>query len=108
MFSFFGKKKYSNISVADFKLLKKERNTVILDVRGKSELSEGSIPGHRQINVMDGMFRSQIDKLDRSKNYLVYCRSGMRSRRACKIMGKMGFENINNLSGGIMAWKAAS
>jgi rhodanese-related sulfurtransferase len=39
------------------------------------------------------------------KNYYIYCRSGARSSRACKIMGKAGFKNLYNLKGGILSWK---
>jgi rhodanese-related sulfurtransferase len=38
---------------------------------------------------------------------LVYCLTGARSARAAAIMSKDGYTNVNNLSGGINAWKAA-
>ncbi|MFC2148231.1 rhodanese-like domain-containing protein, partial [Bacteroidota bacterium] len=44
-------------------------------------------------------------KLDKSKNYYVYCRSGQRSRQACAIMNSIGIPNAYNLMGGILEWK---
>ena len=48
---------------------------------------------------MDG-----IQKLDKNKNYYVYCHSGVRSVQACQIMKSFGFENLYNLLGGISEW----
>ncbi|MCC7231634.1 MAG: rhodanese-like domain-containing protein, partial [Bacteroidia bacterium] len=57
------------------------------------------------INFMGNSFREQINKMDKTKNYYVYCRSGMRSSSACRMMSKLGFKNLVNLSGGILAYK---
>ena len=99
------KRNYKVIPVSAFKELKKKRDTVILDVRTRGEQVGGVINGQRNMNVMDKKFRENVAKLDKSKTYLVYCRSGVRSRRACRIMAKQGFENIFSLKGGYEAWK---
>jgi rhodanese-related sulfurtransferase len=41
-------------------------------------------------------------KLEKSKNYYVYCRSGARSAKACEVMNELGIENTFNLTGGIL------
>ena len=41
---------------------------------------------------------------DKSKNYYVYCHSGVRSVQACQIMKTFGFNNLYNLLGGISEW----
>lgn len=105
MFSFF-KKKYKTINVQEFKELKKKSDTVILDVRTRAEQTGGVINGQRNLNVIDKAFTEKIQKLDKSKSYLVYCRTGSRSARACRIMTKHGFENIYNLKGGYVAWES--
>ena len=46
----------------------------------------------------------EVEKLDKSKNYYIYCRSGNRSGQACQIMDKLGFENTYNLMGGFNEW----
>ncbi len=104
MFSFF-KKKYKSINPQEFKELKKKRDTVILDVRTRSEQVGGVINGQRNMNVMDKSFKENVNKLDKSKTYLVYCRSGGRSARACRIMGNLGFEDVYNLKGGYNSWE---
>ncbi|MFK7951499.1 MAG: rhodanese-like domain-containing protein [Ekhidna sp.] len=99
---------FENISVEKFSQLMQEENHVILDVRSPQELAEGAVPGHTMINFFDGDFHDQIEKIDKSKDYLVYCRSGNRSGQACAMMSSMGFEGkLYNLEGGIGAWKAA-
>ena len=102
MFSFF-KKKYKTITAAEFKMLKNEELAVI-DVRNKNELLSGMIPNSIHINLLNPSFKSEIKKLDQSKKYIVYCRSGIRSARACQIMEKLGFQDVYNLKGGILAW----
>ncbi|MCL5130456.1 MULTISPECIES: rhodanese-like domain-containing protein [unclassified Algibacter] len=85
--------------------LAKDDNAVILDVRTDAEVAEGIIPGAKHIDIYKGQeFVSEIEKLDKSKNFYVYCRSGNRSGQACAIMEQMGFENAYNLEGGMLDW----
>ena len=78
---------------------------VILDVRTEDEVSEGFIPNAINIDIHKGQgFIYQLEELDKSKNYYVYCRSGARSGQACNIMNQLGFENAYNLVGGILDW----
>ena len=84
------------------------KNHVILDVRSPQELAEGSIPGHIMINMFDPSFQEEIQKLDKTKTYLIYCRSGNRSGQTCAMMSQMGFGELYNLAGGIGAWNAFS
>ncbi len=86
--------------------LEQDTNAVILDVRTEGECNEGIIPQAINIDIHKGQgFIYQIDELDKSKNYYVYCRSGARSEQACHLMNQMGFGNTFNLLGGIMQWQ---
>lgn len=86
--------------------LEKDENSVILDVRTEIELEEGYIPNSINIDIYKGQeFIDALGKLDKSKNYYVYCRSGNRSGQACAIMDSIGFENAYNLEGGFMNWE---
>ena len=78
---------------------------VILDVRSIEEYNESHIDGAKNIDINSRMFKLEVDKLNKNKKYLVYCRSGHRSSNAVKIMLKLGFTDIHNLSGGIRKWK---
>ena len=78
---------------------------MILDVRTQSEWEEGIIPNAIHIDIYKGQgFIYEVDALDKSKNYYVYCKAGGRSAQACSIMNQLGFENTYNLLGGIMEW----
>ncbi len=83
-----------------------DKEAIILDVRTEEEVEEGYIPGAKNIDIYKGQgFVDEIENLDKSKNYYVYCRSGKRSAQACQLMNQMGFENTYNLEGGILDWE---
>ncbi|MFV8376646.1 rhodanese-like domain-containing protein [Flavobacterium sp. LB1P62] len=82
-----------------------DENAVILDVRTEDETNDGIIANAILIDIHKGQgFIDEIEALDKSKNYYVYCRSGMRSAKACEIMNELGFKNTYNLLGGIIEW----
>jgi rhodanese-related sulfurtransferase len=86
--------------------LEQDDNAIILDVRTDTEVEEGFIPNSVNIDIYKGQgFVDELEKLDKSKNYYVYCRSGNRSGQACAIMNSLGFENAFNLEGGFMNWE---
>lgn len=86
--------------------LNQDTNAVILDVRTEEEYNEGIIPNAIMIDIRKGQgFVYEIEELDKSKNYYVYCRSGARSEQACIIMNQLGIDNTYNLLGGIMHWQ---
>ena len=86
-------------------LTSSDANAVILDVRTPMEIQDGYIPNMKAIDFMEGqLFLEAVEKLDKSKNYYIYCRSGNRSGQACDIMEQLGFENTFNLEGGFMNW----
>ncbi|GHC60450.1 rhodanese-like domain-containing protein [Ulvibacter litoralis] len=86
--------------------LANDDNAVILDVRTEAEVSEGSIPNRIHMDIFNaGPFMDAAKKMDASKNYYVYCRSGGRSGQACAILNSLGFKNTYNLMGGFMEWE---
>lgn len=86
--------------------LDKDENAVILDVRTADEVDDGYIPGAINIDIYKGQqFLNELEKLDKSKHYYVYCRTGNRSGQACTLMENMGFKDAYNLMGGIMEWE---
>ena len=85
--------------------LANDNNAVVLDVRTLSEVNEGIIPDALHIDIYRGQgFIDDIQKLDKTKNYYVYCKVGGRSGQACSIMKQLGFENAYNLLGGFKKW----
>lgn len=98
---------FQNIDNAQFRKIMKEANTVVFDVRTPAEVAEAHIAGTHVFADINNAeeFEKAVLKLDKSKNYLVYCRSGARSARACKILEDKGFKGkIYNLAMGITGW----
>ncbi len=86
--------------------LASDNNAVILDVRTLEEFEEGYIANAINIDVLKGQaFVYEVEVLDKSKNYYLYCRAGSRSENACNMMNQLGFENTYNLMGGMMQWQ---
>lgn len=89
-----------NISRDEFLALKDQPNTVVLDVRTKMEWNMGHVDGATLIDINSPTFEAEIKKLDPSKTYLVYCRSGRRSALAANILIKNGFTDVKNVKTG--------
>ncbi|NTV97018.1 MAG: rhodanese-like domain-containing protein [Thiobacillus sp.] len=88
-------------------MLFNHEDALVLDVREQSEYQDGHIGRSKHIPL--GQLKSQLGNLDKYKDkpVVVVCRTGSRSGHACGILRKAGFENVSNLSGGIMAWEQA-
>jgi phage shock protein E len=95
---------YQNVDVATFKKLMSGSNVVVLDVRTPAEIAQGKIAGAMELNFNSPDFAQKAAQLDKSKTYLIYCRSGNRSGQACNIMQQQGFGKLYNLQGGMIAW----
>jgi phage shock protein E len=80
-------------------------NIVLLDVRTDNEVRQGIIPGAKVIDIYDSNFKRDVIKLDKNKQFYVYCKAGVRSRDAMRFMMTQGFKNIKNYKGGFDDWK---
>ena len=77
----------------------------LIDVREPFEVAEFNIGGIcLPLNKIQGMETEEIDDL-KDKEVICYCRSGQRSMMASLVLEQMGFSNVKNLEGGVMAWK---
>lgn len=86
------------------KMITAKEEIIMIDVRTEEEVTEGIIDGATNINIFNPDFADKIEEYDRSKTYVMICRSGARSSQACMQMSGMGFEKIYNLDGGMMGW----
>ena len=102
-----GSESAMNLDSVAFEAKTQEPGVVILDVRTKEEFDEGHIANAININVESDTFLSQIAKLDKSKTYAVYCRSGRRSADAVAKMSNEEFISLANLNGGVIDWANA-
>ena len=78
--------------------------TILIDCRYREEYELLRIPGARLLPL--DQLRDHLDGLDRSRRYLVYCRSGRRSRAAAFLMQRAGFDT-RSIRGGLTRWSGA-
>jgi rhodanese-related sulfurtransferase len=91
-----------------YSLIKKNKGNidfVILDVRTPEEFLPEHIKNAINLDYFSKSFRTDLDKLDRGKVYLIYCRSARRSGKAMEIMRELDFMEVYNLLGGMIDWK---
>jgi rhodanese-related sulfurtransferase len=96
----------TNISVAVLKERLLNAETInLLDVREPDERAEFNIGGN--FIPLGQIMAMQIDEIEELKKeeIVCYCRSGKRSMQAAMMLETMGFTNVVNLDGGMMAWQ---
>jgi rhodanese-related sulfurtransferase len=96
---------FKNEPISELSKMKEEKKAIVIDVRTPAEWQQGVISGADLfIDYNSPAFKQQLAKLDKSKTYIVYCRSGGRSAGASQMMIDSGFKNVINMQGGIMSW----
>jgi sulfur-carrier protein adenylyltransferase/sulfurtransferase len=75
---------------------------IILDVRDEVERQISVLPG--TVGIPLERLAEGLSKLDHSREIVVFCRNGTRSRRAVRQLKEAGFSRARNLTGGINAW----
>jgi len=77
---------------------------ILLDVRMKEEFDTGHIKG--AISIPDyAILKEMKEKLpDKNKPIFIYCRSGVRSKRAAQALASAGYKKVYEF-GGIIDWK---
>ncbi len=90
------------------RLMNNHDDVLIIDIRTTADFKKGHIKGAKNMPLSD--FAKGVDGLsgDKDKPVLVYCNSGNTVTRAIKLLKNAGFEQVNNLDGGIAAWKEAN
>lgn len=96
---------HEDISAEAFAEKLTDPDFVLIDVRTPGEFAEGHLKGALNINFNDPDFATTMNKMDKDKTYLVYCRSGARSNGAANVMLMQGFKTIYTLKGGLLSWK---
>lgn len=95
-----------DITMDDFiSLLESKKKVEVIDVRTPGEISDGKIIAEAlEIDYNGANFSDNIAKLDKTTTYYLYCGSGIRSAKACKIFEEMGFRQSYNVLGGYGEW----
>ncbi|WP_308636865.1 rhodanese-like domain-containing protein [Paenibacillus silvisoli] len=76
--------------------------TLRIDVREAAEFLSGHIPGAR--NVPLSQLGSRLGELPKERPLLLYCRNGMRSKTAARLLRRGGYTQLTHLQGGLGAW----
>ncbi|MGB0754650.1 MAG: rhodanese-like domain-containing protein [Candidatus Pseudothioglobus sp.] len=98
-------RKYQVVDTNGAVSLMDDDDLIILDVREEKERKVGFLSN--DINIPMGQLKTKMDTLDKSKNILVYCKSGTRSDRIADILSKNDFQKVSSLKGGFNAWLKA-
>lgn len=80
-------------------------NFVILDVRTPKEFAGGHLEDAVNLDYYSKTILDDLDRLDKNKTYLVYCRTGRRSGKTFNFMKDLGFQEVYHMVGGITRWK---
>lgn len=94
------------ITCQEIKKRRDEGETLnLIDVREPAEVAEFNIGGIAlPLHKIQGMETEEIDNL-KDQEVICYCRSGQRSMMASLVLEQMGFSNVKNMEGGVLAWK---
>jgi sulfur-carrier protein adenylyltransferase/sulfurtransferase len=93
----------SEMTVAELKArLDRGDKVFILDVRNPPEYEICRIPGSTLLPLPE--LPRRLGELDRNREMVVHCKSGMRSQKAIALLREQGFTRLTNLKGGILAW----
>lgn len=89
------------VSVCD---IKDKKDVIFVDARERKEFDVSHIKGAILVGY-DSLDLSALDKIDKSKEVVVYCSVGYRSEKVSEKLENIGFKNVSNLYGGIFEWK---
>lgn len=94
-----------SIDVQTAAALLENEDVVFLDVREQWEYDQGHIPGITLIPMSE--FETRVNEVPEDKTVILTCRSGNRSGQVDTYLRSLGYDNIHNMEGGILAWEAA-
>ncbi len=97
-----------NLNTSDAITLINRSHAMVLDVRDTKEFEEGHIAEAKNIPLND--LESRLSELSKYKNkaVLVNCQRGARGAKACDLLKKAEFTEVNHLQGGLDAWVSAN
>jgi rhodanese-related sulfurtransferase len=92
----------NNINTDETSKMIGKKNTVLIDCRTQEEFELGHIPGAYLLPL--DQLEKNVGDLDKSKTYVVICRSGNRSTTFTDSLHSKGFKKVYNVQGGMNAW----
>ena len=98
--------KHALINPSKYKEKLESGEYIHIDIRTAGEYDAEKIENGLNIDFYATNFKSELDKLDKTKKYIYHCRSGSRSANSVAIFEELGFGEVLELEGGINNWKA--
>jgi phage shock protein E len=95
------------VDVSEASRLLDAGDRIVIDVRTPQEFADGRLAGARMIDIQSPTFADEIAELDPDAAYIVYCRTANRSAGARQLMTELGFRDVADIEGGVVAWSAA-
>jgi rhodanese-related sulfurtransferase len=89
----------------EVRTLNEQDEITVVDVRGPESYAEGHIPG--AMNIPSDELGERVDEIPEGKQLILVCQSGPVSRQSLETVREGGFENANNMAGGMSAWEEA-
>lgn len=96
---------YTEISVSELQSMLKNKDITLVNVHIPFE---GNIP-NTDVSIPYDQITQSLDQLPADKNaeIVLYCRSDRMSTIASETLVGLGFTNVYNLDGGMLAWENA-
>ena len=90
---------YKEITASQTTLLMNRENGVVVDIRTKDEFKKG--------HITDAVHIASLEK-HKSDPIIVVCKTGQTAQESANLLAKAGFENVNLLKNGLVAWNEAN
>lgn len=105
IFPFFRAKTCRGITPEEVKKLMNSdiTNVMLIDVRTPEEYISGHIKGSINIPLQILDVEVETRNLDKNTKIVVYCKSGVRSKKAVEILKEMNYNDVSSM-GGINIW----
>lgn len=100
---------YKEVTAAQTTHLMNRENGLVVDIRSKDEFRKGHITDSVHIlpsDIKAGQFGSLENR--KSDPIIVVCKSGQTAQESANLLAKAGFENVNLLKNGLIAWSEAN
>lgn len=93
-----------HVSADEFENLIGSGEYVLLDIRTVEEYFDFRLENAYQLDYYLSDFKDKLNSYDKTKKYLIYCRTSSRTSDAIKTMNELGFNHVVGLEGGIVDW----
>ena len=77
---------------------------LLVDVRGPEERAIAGIPGAQPVHLDEFRSGAAVSRIPSERPVVIFCRAGIRSQEAARILIASGHPDVRSLRGGVLAW----